>query len=199
VSGLDDVEPEDPDALPELDDDYLDRVARRLMFNYDLDADVGFGGETFDLYGEMLLESQKHFLHPSVNYANHASTEHLFVRRADGVSVADLEALVDLGHDLADDWIDPSAEHYSTDFTFAVVAPHLSEDVRSFVSGFKDRTLLRYGFNGHYEINLLVATPEAEDVVASASADVGQAFAVWESIERKQPGLLDLIIRRLQV
>jgi len=185
--------------VPDWEGEFFDRVSDRLMFNYDLEKDYVTRGESFDLYGEMRIESQKHLFTRHLKYAEHGSTEHLFARRQPSVTVDDLERLVDLGHALFEEWVTPSEEHYSTDFTFAVVALHLSEDVRSFVSGFKDRTLLRYGFNGHYEINLLVATPEAEDVVASASADVGQAFAVWESIERKQPGLLDLIIRRLQV
>jgi hypothetical protein len=206
VSGADDDEEstptgeESPVDRPEWDDEYVDRVADRLMFNYDLEKDFAVGGQSFDLYGEMRLESEKHFFHPSISFAHHESREHLFARRIDRVRVSDLEALVDLGHRLADEWIEANDEHFSTDFTFAVVSEELSPEVRSFVESFKDRTLLKFGYHGHYEVNLLVAAPSTESLALSEGAEVGKAFAVWEPLEPEpEPGLLDLIARRLQI
>ncbi len=191
---------EPPVDRPEWNDEYIDRVADRLMFNYDLEKEFAAGGQSFELYGEMRLESEKHFFHPSISFAHHESREHLFARRIDRVRVSDLEALVDLGHRLADEWIEASDEHFSTDFTFAVVSEDLTPEVRSFVESFKDRTLLKFGYHGHYEVNLLVAAPSAESLAVSESADVGKAFAVWEPLEPEpEPGLLDLIARRLQI
>ncbi|MFB6205202.1 MAG: hypothetical protein ABEJ05_01550 [Haloglomus sp.] len=192
------VGPDDAD-LPEWDDEYLQRAAERLAFNYDLERDRTAGGEQFDLYGRLEMESKKHFLHPALNFANHHSFEYLFARRTHGVGVDDLEALVEVGHDLADDWIEADEEHFNTDFTFVVVAPAVSDDVRSFVDGFRDRTLLKYGFYGHYEVNLVVVAPGEEDSVASQEATVEEAFRTWEDIERQAPGLLDLVRRRLQL
>ena len=186
--------------MPTWDDEYLDRVSDRLQHNYDLFRDFAIAGHRFDLYGQMRLESEKHFFHPALAYGQHASTEHLLARRAGSVTTADLEALVALGHRLADAWIVPDETHFSTDFTFAVVAPSVPDDVASFVDGYADRNLLKYGFNGHYEVNLLVVAPEVEAVVASEHADVGTAFRLWEPIEPpKPPGLLGLIARRLQI
>ncbi|MEF8773577.1 MAG: hypothetical protein V5A23_04785 [Halobacteriales archaeon] len=184
------VVPDDAD-VPEWEDQYLDRVARRLVFNYDLERDVAAGGEDFDLYGQLKIESERQFLHPAINFANHQAHEHLLARRADGVTVADLEALIELGHDLADDWIDADEEHYGTDFTFVLVVPHISEEVRSFVDGFRDRTLLRYGYYGHYEVNLVVVAPQREDSVDSQEADVVQAFQTWEDLDQEPTGLLE--------
>ncbi|WP_101298076.1 hypothetical protein [Halegenticoccus soli] len=182
--------------VPVWDDPYLDRVSDRLMYNYDLERDYAVAGERFDLYGRMRIESQKRLFHPALNYANHGSEEHLFARRVDGVGRADLEALVDLGHRLADEWIVPDEEHFSTDFSFALVAPEIPPDAREFVSGFSDRTLLKYGYYGHYEINLLVVAPEAEDAVASRNADVVRAFRLWRDVPAEPPGLLARVLRR---
>jgi hypothetical protein len=193
------TDPADTSEIPEWDDDYLDRVADRLAFNYDLEKDSTIHAERFDLYGEMRIQSQKHFFHPSMSFAHHESYEHLFVRRADRVRTADLERLVELGHDLAAEWVEADDEHYSTDFTFALVAESLPDSVREHVADFSDRTLLKFGFNGHYEINLLVVAPDDEECVASENADVEQAFRLWTPIEREEPGLLDLIARRLQL
>jgi hypothetical protein len=187
----------DPE-IPVWEDEYLDRVSDRLMFNYDLERDYRVRGETFPMYGEMRIESQKHFLHRSINYANHESHEHLLVTRRPHVGVADLERLVELGHDLADEWIDTSDEHFSTDVTFVVVAETVPDDVEAFVADFRDRNLLRFGFHGHYEVNLVVAAPDEESLVASRSADVGQAFAIWAPIETGSPGLLARIVRRIR-
>ncbi|MFB6095528.1 MAG: hypothetical protein ABEJ71_03625 [Halodesulfurarchaeum sp.] len=185
---------------PDWEDEYLDRVADRLMFNYDLEKDYAVAGDTFDLYGQLQIENQKHFFHPSLNYANHESVEHLFVRRVDSVVVSDLETLVELGHRLADEWIALEEEHFSTDFSFVVVVPEIGEDVRQFVTGFKDRNLLKFGFYGHYEINLAVIAPDEEVAVASTNADVVTAFRTWEDLETEDdPGLLQLISRRLKV
>ena len=183
--------------LPEWEDEYVDRLAHRLVHNYDLEKDYAVGGRRFTLYGEMRMETQKHFLHPSISYANHHSTEHLFLSDVDHVRVADLEAFVDLGHDLADEWVEADEEHFNTDFTFAVVASSIPEDVREHVEGFSDRTLLRYGFHGHYEVNLLVATSGGEDVVASSNADVARAFAPAGSAEPERSGLLGRLVGRL--
>lgn len=182
---------------PDWDDEYIDRVADRLVFNYDLDEDVSAHGEPFTLYGRMTIESQKHFVHPSLSYANHGSAEHLFCRRSNRVTVADCERLVALGHDLADEWIDADEEHYSTDFTFVLVVPEIIEAVRAFVSGFRDRTLLKFGFYGHYEINLVVVAPADETIVASREAHVKEAFRLWESVETEDSGLFGSIVRRL--
>lgn len=199
-----DAEPEggnegDGDAVPEWEDPFLDRVANRLAFNYDLEKDYAVRDERFDLYGEMRLHSQKQFLHPSISFAHHESSEHLFARRAERVRPADLDRLVDLGHELAAEWIVADEEHYSTDFTFALVADAMGEAVPERVAGFSDRTLLKFGYNGHYEINLVVVVPDDEECVASANADVAGAFSLWQPIEREKPGLLDLIARRLQL
>ena len=189
----------DPADVPDWDDEYVDRVSDRLMFNYDLEKDRRVRGERFDLFGEMRMASQKHFFHPSLTFAHHEAREYLFARRVDAVAVSDFERLAELGHELADEWVEADEEHYGTEFTFALVAPSISDDVRSFVEGFRDRTLLKFGYYGHYEINFVVVAPEREDMVSSENADVRTAFATWEPIETEEPGLLDLIVRRLQI
>ncbi|WP_284010206.1 hypothetical protein [Haloarcula pelagica] len=185
-----DPESEDPD-LPSWDDQYLRSVADRLKFNYDLERDRTVRGESFEMYGRLAIESQKQFLHQSINWANYETAEHLFVRRVDGVSRADLEHLVELGHDLADEWIDADEEHQGTEFTFVLVVPRIPDGVRSFVDGFRDRTLLRYGYYGDYEINLAVVAPERETAVASSEADTAVAFQLWRDPAELTPsGLL---------
>ncbi|MCL7416229.1 MAG: hypothetical protein M8354_00105 [Halalkalicoccus sp.] len=186
------------DAVPEYDDAYLDRVAGRLAATYDLQRDFRVRGEGFDLYGELSVRNQKQFLHPSISFAHHDSTEHLFARRVETVREADLDRLVELGHELADEWITPSDEHFSTDLTFALVADAFDEGVHEYVSGFSDRTLLKFGYHGHYEINLLVVAPDAEELVASENADVAAAFAMWDPIEPEKSGLLTRLASRLR-
>ena len=185
------------EPVPEWDDEYLDRVADRLKFSYDLERDYTAGGERFDLYGRLHIESQKQVLHQSLNWANYQTNEHLFARRARGVSVADLEGLVDLGHDLADEYIEADEEHRETELTFVLVVPSIPETVRSFVAGFRDRTLLRYGYYGSYEVNLVVVAPDREDGVASSEADVAAAFELWRDAEAEQTGLLGRLRRLL--
>ncbi|MFC7044026.1 hypothetical protein ACFQH6_00110 [Halobacteriaceae archaeon GCM10025711] len=191
-------EPVDPAAVPDWEDEYLDRVSDRLMFNYDLERDYRAAGERFDMYGEFRIENKKQFLHESINWANHEAREHVFVRRTDHVSVADLERLVDLGHTVADDWIEANEEHYGTDFTFVVVASEIPDDVRSFVSTFADRTLIKYGYYGQYEIHLAVVAPDREDAVQSKNTDIGNAFALWGDVpDLDGGGLLTRLIRRI--
>lgn len=185
--------------VPDWNDRYLDRVADRLIANYDLEKDRTIRGERFALYARMNIHNQKEFFHPALSYGHHESDEHLFVRRADGVSVADLERLAELAHDLADEWIEADEEHFSTEFTFAVVVPDIPEGVRSFVAGFSDRSLLKYGYYGHYEIDLVVVAPDREECVASPEADIGDAFVLWESTEDEKPGLFGLIARQLRI
>ena len=183
--------------VPDWDDEYIDRVSDRLMFNYDLEKDRRVAGETYPLYGRMRIESQKQFVHRSINYANHDAAEHLFATRRDRISVADLERAVERGHDLADEWIEPDETHYGTDFTFVFVARAIPDDAREFVAGFRDRTLLKFGYYGHYEVNLVVVAPDREDLVASKNADVAQAFSLWEDVQRERPGLLARVLGRL--
>lgn len=189
-----------PEDVPNWDDEYLDRVSDRLMFNFDLEKDERVHGHTFELYGELRIESQKEFFHPLLNYANHEQREHLLVNRADSVSVADLERLVDLGHELADDWIEANEEHFGTQFTFVVVVPEIPAEVQSFVSEFKDRTLLKYGYYGDYEVALAVVSPDREEAVGSKSADVTPAFRTWDDVpEREAPkGVLGRILQRIR-
>lgn len=184
---------------PEWDDEYLDRVADRLAFNYDLERDRRVDGEDFDLYGRMEMASKKHFFHPALQFGYHESFEHLFARRQPSITVAGLERLVGLGHDLADEWVVPDEQHFSTEFTFATVVDRIPDDVREFVSGFRERTLIRYGYFGHYEIHLLVVAPDREDLVASQKAQLAEAFRLWQPIEKQEPGLWQLITRRLQI
>ncbi|WP_336360380.1 hypothetical protein [Haladaptatus sp. ZSTT2] len=191
------TEPEEP-AVPDWEDAYVDRVSDRLMFNYDLEKDRRVRGETYTLYGRMNLQTQKQFLHPSINYANHESEEHLFVQRRPTLSVADLERAVELAHDLADEWIAADETHFGTDFTYAFVVPEISEDVRSFVDTFSDRTLIKYGYYGHYEISLIVVAPQREDIVASESADVAQAFSLWADLDLEKPGFVSRLLGRLR-
>lgn len=178
--------------VPDWEDEYVDRVSDRLMHSYDLEKDEVVRGRRFTLYGELRIETSKHFLHPSITYAEHQAREHLFVQRADA-TVDRLESLVEFGHDLADEWVDPHEDHFGTAFTFALVAPSIPSDVRSYVEGFSDRTLLKLGYHGHYEIHLLVAAPDEEALVASENADLERAFRVWEPIPERRGRLARLV------
>lgn len=186
-----------PEEFPTWEDEYLDAVSGRLVYNYDLEQDHRTEGEQFDMYGRMEIHNQKQFLHPAISFAHHVSYEHLFVRRVDRVTERELNRLVELGHDLADVRIEPDEEHYSTDFTFVTVVPEIPDDVRSMVADLDERTLLKYGYNGHYEVNLVVAAPEAEDLVANDAADVAEAFRTWSDVAGRRPGLLRRFARRL--
>lgn len=184
------------ESVPEFDDPYLDRVAGRLLYNYDLEADREIGGQRWTLYGEMRMRTQKQFFHPALKYADHETEEHLLVRRADRPTVADLDALVELGHDLADKWVEPSEEHYGTDITFVLLAAEIPDAVAEYVDGFRDRTLLKFGYYGHYEVNLVVVDPEAERCVASDAVDVDVAFRLWEDVPEPDEGLLSRLAKR---
>lgn len=174
-------EREDPLAeIPDWDDEYIDRVSDRLLHSYDLERDRSVDGHRFTLYGRLEIERRKHFLHPSVTYGDHETTEHLFVQRVDTVSVADMERLSELGEELAEEWIEPDEEHFGTEFVFGVVAPEIPADVREYVSGFESRTLLKYGYHGHYTIRLFAAAPDREESVASPETDVVRAFRLWD-------------------
>lgn len=169
-----------PDAaVPEWDDEYLDRVADRLQFNYDLARDCRIGGESFTLYGRLEMDSHKQFLHPAISYGHQHSTEHLFARRAESVRVEEIDRLAALAHDLADRWIDADEEHFSTEFVFALVVPEIPAAVRERVEGHADRTMLKYGYHGHYETGFVVAAPDREEL-AESGVGVADAFRLWE-------------------
>ena len=182
--------PEIREEVPTWDDEYFDRVSGRLMFSYDLERNYRVRGESFDLYGEFRARTQKQFFHPALSYADHDRAEYLFARRAARPTVADLESLVSLGHALADDWIVPSEEHFGTEFTFVLVVDELTDSVREFVEGFRERELLAYGYYGHYEINLVVVAPDTETVIASTEADTAEAFALWRDVPPADEGTI---------
>ena len=185
----------DLSGVPEWDDTYLDRVSDRLLFNYDLTQNKQVNGETFNMYAEMRLESHKHFFHPALDYANHETHEHVFVTQIDRPHVETVERFITLGHDLSDDstWLDPDEEHFGTEFTFVVIAETVPESVESFVSSFRDRNLLKFGYYGHYEIHLIVVAPDRKEAVASEQADTIQAFTLWQDVTDEQSGLISRI------
>ncbi|QDX40307.1 hypothetical protein [Salarchaeum sp. JOR-1] len=180
-------------GVPDWDDEYLDRVSDRLMHNYDLRKDEDVQGERFDLAGALHVENRKQLIHPSIRYAEHDAREYVFARRTDAVSVESVDALSELGEALADEWIDADEEHYETGFTFVVVAPEIPGDVRAFVRSHGGRTLLKYGYYGRYEVNLVVVAPDREDVVASEHADVASAFTLWDVDETEESAVRRLI------
>ncbi|GGM38231.1 hypothetical protein [Haloarcula argentinensis] len=178
------------------DDPYFDRVSDRLMYNYTLERDHQLRGERWDLYGEMRVLNQKQFFHPALSYGDHESEEYLYARRVDRPTVGELKRLVELGHDLADKRVTPNEEHYRTDFTFVLVADELPDEVRSFVEGQRERTLLKYGYYGHYEVNLGVVVPDAQKAVAGEAADVVEAFVLWEDVTQPEEGVLSRLAKR---
>jgi len=211
--GYDDDDWEDPagvDAVPKselpeeivenvpdwADDPYLDRVSDRLMYNYTLERDHHLRGTTWDLYGEMRVLNQKQFFHPALSYADHESEEYLYARRVGRPTVRELERLVELGHDLADERVDGDEEHYRTDFTFVLVADELPDEVRDFVDGQRERTLLKYGYYGHYEVNLGVVAPDDRELVAGEAADVMEAFRLWEDVSTPDEGFFSRFAKR---
>jgi len=165
--------------VPDWDDDYLDRVSDRLLYSYDLERDRRVDGERFALYGRLEVENRKQFLHPAITYGHHETTEHLLVRRTNGVSVADIEALASLGERLGEAWVEPDERHFATEFVFGLVAPSIPAPVREHVADFESRTLLNYGYHGHYSVHLFVVAPRDEALVASPGTDVATAFRLW--------------------
>ena len=188
--------PEIREEVPTWDDEFFDRVGDRLMYSYDLERDYSVRGESFDLYGEFRVRTQKQFFHPALSYADHDRAEYVFARRTDRPTVADLESLVELGHELAEERIVPSEEHFETEFTFVVVADEITESVREFVEGFRERELLALGYYGHYEINVAVVDPEAETAIASQQADTADAFALWGDVERPTESFISRFAKR---
>ncbi|EMA26017.1 MULTISPECIES: hypothetical protein [Haloarcula] len=178
------------------DDPYFDRVSDRLMYNYTLERDHRLRGERWDLYGEMRILNQKQFFHPALSYGDHESEEYLYARRVTRPTVGELKRLVELGHDLADERVTANEEHYRTDFTFVLVADELPEEVRSFVEGQRERTLLKYGYYGHYEVNLGVVVPDEQEAVAGEAADVVEAFVLWEDVTQPEEGVLSRLAKR---
>jgi hypothetical protein len=173
-------------AVPDWDDEYVDRVSDRLLHNYDMEQDRTVQGHRFTLYGRLSIERRKQFLHPSVTYGDHETTEHLFVQRRDSVSVDDMERLSALGETLSEEWIDPDEKHFGTEFVFGVIAPDIPADVRQFVSSFESRTLIKYGYHGHYTIRLFAVAPDSEASVASPNTDVVRAFRLWDESEQRE-------------
>ena len=184
------------EAVPDYDDEYLDRVSDRLMYSYDLDADVVVDGERFELTAEMRMRNQKQFLHPALSYADHDVMEHLFARRVAVPTVGELERLVEFAHGVADDRVDGNEQHYGTDITVVLVADRIPEDVAEFVDGFRDRTLLKLGYYGHYEVNLVVVAPEEERLVASEAASSAEALRLWEPVEKPDDGIFSRFAKR---
>jgi len=184
------------EAVPDYDDEYLDRVSDRLMYSYDLDRDVVVAGERFELYAEMRVRNQKQFLHPALSYADHDLMEFVFARRVSTPSIADLERLVEFAHGVADDRVTAHEEHYGTDVTVVLVADRIAADVADFVDGFRDRTLLTFGYHGHYEVNLVVVAPDTERLVASEEADTAAAFRLWERVETPDEGVFSRLAKR---
>lgn len=186
------------EAVPDWDDEYLDRVSDRLMYNYDLEKSyrLDLDGSRWDLYGELRVRNQKQFFHPALSYADHEAEEYLFARREARPTVADLEDLVELGHDVADERIVADEEHFGTDVSFVLVADELSDDVREYVSNFRDRTLLKFGYYGHYDVNLVVVVPDEEAHVASEAADVVEAFTLWDDVSEPEEGVLSRFAKR---
>lgn len=181
-------------AVPTWEDPYLESVARRLASHYDLERGCSIDGERFALSGELHVAYERHAVHPSLSFGHHEAHEYLFATRLDRPTVGDLEALAALGEWVAEERAEPDPEHYSTDVTFAVIAEGIPDAVAEYVEGYRNRTLLTYGYNGHTEVNLLVVAPDRETCVASAAADVADAFCVWEPIERSEPGRLERLL-----
>lgn len=181
-----DPEPEQH-VVPDWDDEYIDRVSDRLLSNFDMSKHANVGPYEFDLYGRMLIKNQKEFFHPALRYAYHESTEHLMVQRRDTVTADTIEEFENFAHALADDWIEPSEDHFETIFTFVIVAPRIPDDVHDVVDGYRERPLLRYGLDGHYEINFVVVAPDEEDLVHSQEADVWRAFQLWSNVDDGVP------------
>jgi len=184
------------EAVPDYDDEYLDRVSDRLMYSYDLDRDAVVDGERFDMTAEMRVRNQKQFLHPALSYADHDMMEYVFVRRVATPNVGELERLVEFAHDVADERVDAHEEHYGTDVTVVFVADRIPDAVADFVSGFRDRTLLKFGYYGHYEVNLVVVAPDGESLVASESADTAAAFRLWERVDPPDEGIFSRFAKR---
>ncbi|WP_225332857.1 hypothetical protein [Halomicrobium urmianum] len=182
--------------VPDWEDPYLDRVSDRLMYNYDLKRGHVLQGETWDLHGEMRVLNQKQFFHPALSYGDHESEEYLYARRVGRPTVGELERLVELGHDLADERVDGNEEHFRTDFTFVLVADELPDDVREYVAGQRERTLLKFGYYGHYEVNLGVVVPDRRAVAAGEAADVVEAFRLWEDVSKPDEGFLSRFAKR---
>ena len=77
-----------------------------------------------------------------------------------------------------------------------LVADELPAAVREFVDGQRERTLLKLGYYGHYEVNLGVVVPDEREYAAGEAADVVEAFVLWEDVSTPEEGLLSRIARR---
>jgi hypothetical protein len=65
------------------------------------------------------------------------------------------------------------------------VAPTVADPVEQLVRGFESRTLLHYGYHGHYAVRLFVVAPEEREAVSSPDVDVAAAFRLWDGDDER--------------
>ncbi len=145
-------------------------------------------GERWDLYGEMRVLN-RNSLPPGASYGDDESEESSTPVASTGRRRR-TEATGRTGSRPCDERVSGNEEHYRTDFTFVLVADEIPDEVRSFVEGQRERTLLKYGYYGHYEVNLGVVAPDEQDAVAGEAADVVEAFVLWEDVTQPDEGVL---------
>lgn len=180
-----------PNNVPVWEDDpYLDAIALRLMHHYDLERDKEVDSQVFPMYGRLVIENERHVLHPALSFGYHRSTEHLFVARPPTISEQTLTQAETLGLALADEWVSHDTEHYSTDFTFVFVTSPIPDSVTDWITGYEHRELYKYGYHGHYELNFVATDPEHERLITSANSSIEELLRTWDRPHRDQPSRL---------
>ncbi len=186
-----------PEHIPELTDPYVEAVGQRLVHNYDLEGDYTVNGERFDLYGYLEVHNQRQVLHPALSVGHHESREHVFLKRTETLSEADLDRMIELGHALAEEWITADEEHYSTEFIFVFVCSSLSDPVSNRIEELDERTLLKFGYHGHYDIHIAAVDPAQQHLVSNAAFNLTEAVRTWEPVGGTDSGLMPRVVRRL--
>lgn len=186
-----------PGHIPELTDPYLETVGQRLVHNYDLESDYTVNGEQFDLYGYLEVHNKRQVLHPALSVGHHEAREHVFLKRTETLSEADLDRVIELGHALAEEWITADEEHYSTEFIFAFVTTSLAAPVSNRIEELDERTLLKFGYHGHYDIHIAAVDPTQQHLVSNAAFDLTEALRTWDPVSGTDPGLVTRLVRRL--
>lgn len=183
--------------FPEWERDYLNRLAGRIVHSYDLEKNKHIRGFDFTLYASFEAQRHKQLFHPAISYAEHNLYEYLFVNEYDTVTIETVDQLIDLGHELADDWIDADDDHYATEFSFGLIVPSIPDDIRQYVSRIDERTMLRYGFDGHYDIHIIVVAPEEQSIVATDRAEIQAAFIEWDT-QSRSTGIFSSLLDQLR-
>lgn len=148
-------------------DEYIENLYKKFDRHFDIERDIDFLGETFNIYAKHYNISGRTFITKNDVIDRYENNEYCFVKSFDTVAEKEIEAFGQFLKTAVEKLVNPNKEHMSTYITGVIVANNVEENGLKAVKNYKYNKAFKFYLHGWCDVRYICVDLGKQEVVTN--------------------------------